>query len=316
MEIPAVGFGLWKIAREDCADAVYAAIRAGYRHIDSACDYGNEAEAGIGIRRALDEGICQREELWITSKLWNTYHDPAHVPLALQRTLDDLGLAYLDAYLVHFPIALAFVPMETRYPPEWFFDPAAESPAMQPAAVPLHQTWSAMEDLCDAGLVREIGVCNYASALLHDLMSYARIKPRILQIEAHPFLTQERLVRLAQQYGIKVTAFSPLGAQSYLEMNMAREDESVLAQPPVMEAAAAHNRTPAQVVLRWGIQRGTCVIPKTTRPARLQENLALFDFSLSDREMAAIAGLNRNRRFNDPGDFCEAAFNTFYPIYD
>ena len=122
-EIPKVGYGLWKVPQEQCADAVYNAIKIGYRHLDSACDYGNEVQVGEGIRRAIEDGLCSREELWITSKLWNTYHAKEHVKPALERTLNDLQLDYLDLYLVHFPIAQAFVPFETRYPPEWIHDP-------------------------------------------------------------------------------------------------------------------------------------------------------------------------------------------------
>ena len=314
--LPAVGFGLWKIDKPDTANLVHAAVEAGYRHLDSAADYGNEKEAGEGIKSALAAGLCQREELWVTSKLWNTYHRPEHVRAACEKTLSDLGLDYLDLYLIHFPIALKFVDFDERYPPEWFFDPDAEAPRMEIDPVPLHQTWAAMEDLKDSGLVKHIGVCNYNSALLHDLMAYAKQKPEVLQVEAHPYLSQERLIKLAQDYGITVTAFSPLGALSYVSLDMAAENESVLETDAVKIAAARLGKTPAQVVLRWGVQRGTAIIPKTARKERLKENLALFDFELSAEEMQAISALNSNRRFNDPAVFCEAAFNTFYPIYD
>lgn len=314
--LPAVGFGLWKIDKPDTANLVHAAVEAGYRHLDSAADYGNEKEAGEGIKSALAAGLCQREELWVTSKLWNTYHRPEHVRAACEKTLSDLGLDYLDLYLIHFPIALKFVDFDERYPPEWFFDPDAEVPRMEIDPVPLHQTWAAMEDLKESGLVKHIGVCNYNSALLHDLMAYAKQKPEVLQVEAHPYLSQERLIKLAQDYGITVTAFSPLGALSYVSLDMAAENESVLETDAVKIAAARLGKTPAQVVLRWGVQRGTAIIPKTARKERLKENLALFDFELSAEEMQAISALNSNRRFNDPAVFCEAAFNTFYPIYD
>ena len=314
--MPGVGLGLWKIARDRTARLVLDAIEAGYRHLDSAADYGNEAEAGEGIRQALAAGHCRREDLWVTSKLWNTYHHPDHVRPACERTLSDLGLDYLDLYLVHFPISLCYVDFAERYPPEWFFDPAAKRPVMEIAPVPLSDTWAAMEELVEQGLVKRVGVCNYTSGLLHDLFAYARIRPVVLQIESHPRLTQEALLRLARQYGLAVTAFSPLGAASYVELEMAGDSDSVLTEPAVAEAAARLNRSPAQIVLRWGLQRGTAVIPKTSRRERLRENLALFDFSLNETEMAGISALNRNRRFNDPGIFCEAAFNTFYPIYD
>lgn len=316
INIPKVGFGLWKISPEICADAVYNAINAGYRHLDSACDYGNEIQVGEGIKRAIEDGLCTREDLWITSKLWNSFHGEQHVEVGLQKSLDDLQLDYLDLYLIHFPIAQEFVPIETRYPPEWIFDPSASEPAMKLAPVPLSETWSAMEKQVESGKVKHIGVCNYNTGLLHDLMSYAKIKPAVLQIESHPYLTQEKLIRLAKQYNLEVTAFSPLGALSYLELGMAGAAESVIEQDVVKKAALRTGKTEAQVVLRWGVQRGTAIIPKTSRPERLTENLNIFDFELNEDEMAAISALNINRRFNDPGDFCEAAFNTFNPIYD
>ena len=314
--MPPVGFGLWKIPREDTAATVVEAVRAGYRHFDSAADYANEAETGEGIAQAIADGLVTRNDLWVTSKLWNTFHAAEHVEEACRKTLADLGLDCLDLYLVHFPIALEYVPIGERYPPEWLNNPASGQPEMRRANVPLHETWKAMEALVDKGLVKRIGICNYNSALIHDLITYAQIKPAMLQIEAHPYLTQEKLIRCAQGYGMDVTAFSPLGAQSYFELNMAEAGESLLGTAPVMVAAQAHGKTPAQVLLKWGVQRGTAVIPKTTKPERMRENLDIDDFTLSNVEMAAIGALNQNRRFNDPGVFAEAAFGTFHPIYD
>jgi D-xylose reductase len=295
---------------------VQAAIGAGYRHLDCACDYGNEREVGAGIAAALRAGLCRRDELWVTSKLWNTYHEPKHVRAACERSLKDLGLDVLDLYLVHFPIALAFVPFDVRYPPEWFHDPKAAQPAMKPIDVPYADTWGAMEELQRAGLVKRIGVCNLNVSMLRDLLAKCSIRPAVHQLEMHPYLVQPRQLRYCQQERIAVTAFSPLGAPSYLPLGMAAADESVLVDPVVTRIAAAHGRTPAQVVLRWGVQRGTAVIPKTQNPARLAENLALGDFVLTETEMVAIDGLDRHRRFNDPGHFAEKAFNTFYPIFD
>jgi len=314
--MPTVGLGLWKIDPGAVADAVYQAIKVGYRHLDSAADYGNEKEVGEGIALAITDGLCSRDELWVTSKLWNTYHRREHVEAACRKSLEDLGLDYFDLYLVHFPIALSYVDFNDRYPPEWVFDPEAENPGMRLDAVPLSETWGAMEKLVEVGLCRQIGICNYSTSLVHDLMSYARIKPAMLQVESHPYHTQEALLRTAQQYGIAVTAFSPLGALSYVSLDMATVNDSVLTEPVVMAAAQRIGATAAQVVLRWGIQRGTAVIPKTSNPQRLVENLHLSELSLNEDEMTAISTLNQNRRFNDPGHFCEAAFNTFHSIYD
>ncbi len=314
--LPAVGLGLWKIDLSDASQAVVDAVSAGYRHLDSATDYGNEAAVGDGIHRALRDGICRRDDLWVTSKLWNTDHRAEHVRPALERNLRDLQVDYLDLYLIHFPIALEYVDPTVRYPAEWLHDPGAESPKMQPAKVPISETWQAMEELVDAGLVKNIGVCNFGVSLLRDLLSYARIPPAMLQVELHPYLTQEKLLRFCAAADIAVTGFSPLGALSYVPLDMADATDSVLEQAVVKQAAQRLGRTPAQVVLRWGIQRGTAIIPKTTRPERLQENLALFDFALSAEEMTAISALNQYRRFNDPGNFCEAAFDTFFPIYE
>ena len=313
---PPVGLGLWKVPKPDAADLAREALRVGYRHLDCACDYGNEAEVGDGIRSAMAAGLCRRDELWVTSKLWNTYHAAGHVRPAVERSLRDLKLDYLDLYLVHFPIAQEFVPFDVRYPPGWFHDPDAPRPGMKFARVPLAETWGAMEELVRAGLVRHIGVCNYGTALLRDLLNYATITPAVLQVELHPYLAQEKLVRFCHENGIAVTAFSPLGAPSYVPLGMARPEESVLDDPVVREAARRHGKTPAQVALRWGVQRGTAVVPKTARPERLAENLAALDFELSADEVRAIAALDRGRRFNDPGVFCEAAFGTFCPIYE
>ena len=187
---------------------------------------------------------------------------------------------------------------------------------MEPVHVPIAETWGAMEELVAAGLVRNIGVCNFGCSLLRDLRSYASIRPAVLQVELHPLLAQEKLLRFCRELHIAVTAFSPLGRSRYFSLGMAHPVDSVLEQPAVRRVADGHGKTPAQVVLRWGVQRGTAIVPKTTSPDRLRENLSIFDFELSADEMQAINSLDRNRRFNDPGVFCEAAFGTFFPIYE
>lgn len=314
--VPQLGLGTWKIPKPRCAEVVVSAAEVGYRHFDCACDYGNELDVGQGLARVLREGTCQRDDLWITSKLWNTYHRPEHVRPACERSLRDLGLDALDLYLIHFPIALKFVPFDQRYPPGWFHDPSGAAPRMEYDPVPLRETWQAMEELVDAGLVKNIGICNFNIALIRDLMTYAAIRPAVLQVELHPYLTQEKLLRYCENERIAVTAFSPFGAQSYYSLNMADESESLLEHPEVQAIATETGRTPAQVLLRWAVQRGTLAIPKASSPEHLRENIAAFDFSLDEPQCARLSALNRNRRFNDPGDFCETAFNTFFPIYE
>eukprot|EP00929_Paragymnodinium_shiwhaense_P014771 TRINITY_DN122732_c0_g1_i1.p1 TRINITY_DN122732_c0_g1~~TRINITY_DN122732_c0_g1_i1.p1 ORF type:complete len:715 (+),score=198.73 TRINITY_DN122732_c0_g1_i1:75-2219(+) len=315
-KMPAVGLGMWKVPKEKCAEVTYEALKAGYRCIDEACDYGNEVECGQGIARALKEGVVARKDLFVTSKLWNTYHRKEHVKAACLRSLKDLGLDYLDLYLVHFPIAMKFVPFETRYPPEWIHDPSSPTPRMEEDAVPFRETWEAMEELVREGLVKNIGVANMGAAMLRDVLSYAKIKPAVLQVELHPYNTQETLLRFCRQKGVAVTGFSNLGAASYVEIGGATAQDSCLQEPVVTKIAAAHGKTPAQVVLRWAIQRGTAIVPKTASTKRLAENRDLFDFALTPSQMEEISALNKNRRFNDPGVFCESAFGAFTPIYE
>ena len=314
--LPAVGYGFWKVDRPIAAAACVNAISAGYRHLDCACDYGNEREVGEGIASALQQGLCTRDQLWVTSKLWNTYHAAEHVQAACQRSLSDLGLDYLDLYLIHFPIAQKFVPFEHRYPPGWFSDPEASQPRMEEVRVPILETWRALEELVDAGLVRNIGICNFGTSLLRDLLASARIAPAVLQVESHPLLVQPKLLRYCQQERIAFTAFSPLGPASYYSLGMAVPSDSLLDNRVIHCLALQYGKSAAQILLRWGVQRGTAVIPKTVTPERMSENLNIFDFELTAEDMAAISSLDQGRRFNDPGVFCESAFNTFCPIYE
>eukprot|EP00966_Prymnesium_polylepis_P293165 6771203-Prymnesium_polylepis.1 len=245
--MPSVGLGTWKIPKDRTATVVHEALKLGYRHLDCACDYGNEAEVGAGIRRALDDGTLRsREELWVTSKLWCTYHGREHAPLALNRTLADLGLEYLDLYMIHFPIPLKFVPFETRYPPEWVHDPDAAEPKLEYSGVPMQETWGAMEAMHASGLARHIGVCNVMTSGLRDLLSYAKVPPAVLQVERHVYLQQPQLLRFCREHDIAVVGFSPLGSGSYVELGGATEADSPLTEPTVCAAAARLGVSPAQ----------------------------------------------------------------------
>lgn len=229
-KMPQVGLGLWKIPGNVCADVVEQAIKAGYRLFDSACDYGNEQQTGEGLKRALESGKVKRDEIFVVSKLWNTFHHPDHVKIAVKKTLEDLGLQYLDLYLIHFPIALKYVPIDNLYPPEWVnFD--SEVPGMVFAeGVTYQMTYQALESLVEEGLVKNIGVCNVGTSMLRQVLSYCKIKPAVLQVEMHPYLTQEKLLRYANEQGIQVMAFSNLGAPSYIEIGSAKQDDSFLDQ--------------------------------------------------------------------------------------
>ncbi|EXJ84974.1 alcohol dehydrogenase [Capronia epimyces CBS 606.96] len=302
-QVPQVGFGLWKVPNDSTADVVYTAIQNGYRHFDGACDYGNEKEAGEGIRRAIKDGLVKREDIFVTSKLWATFHAPEHVEVAAKRQLADWGLEYFDLYLIHFPLPLQYVDPAERYPPGWSI--AADKWETKTANVPLATTWKAVESLVDAGLVKNIGVCNFQGGLLLDLIRSARIPPAVLQIEHHPYLVQPQLLDLAKDLGIAVTAYSSFGPLSYRDIQSPKAlGTSLLFDNDVITSTAKkHAKTPAQVLLKWAVQRGVIVIPKTADKQRQLENKDLFSFELSSEEQSAIDALDKGLRFNDPGDY-------------
>lgn len=289
-QMPSVGFGCWKISKDVCADAVYNAIKQGYRLLDSACDYGNEVEVGQGLKRAIDEGIVKREDMFITSKLWNTYHRKEHVRDACVKTMKDLGVDYLDLYLIHFPIALKFVPFDKTYPPEWMTtDEKHTKPTMiEDVGVSYQETYQAMEKLHEEGLVRNIGGCNITVSMIREILCYAKVRPAVLQVELHPRLVQSKLLRYCRENSIAVTGFSSFASASYVELGMAKVEESLLDNQDIIAIGKAHNKSAAQVLLRWAVQRGTAIIPKSMKVERMGENIALFDFNLSEKEMEQL----------------------------
>ena len=241
--MPKLGLGLWKVPKDVCAETVYNAIANGYRLLDGACDYGNEVEVGQGIKKAIDEGLVTRADLFITTKLWNTFHRPEHVKPACQRSMTDLGIDYIDLYLIHFPIHLKYVPFEEKYPPEWK-NPAADKLILD-TGVTYQQTYQAMEQLVEEGLVRDIGVSNVATSLLQEIMNFSTIKPAVLQVELHPYLSQQNLLKFCRINDIAVTAYSSFGGASWIELGASTQEETPMMDAVISEIAARHSKTAA-----------------------------------------------------------------------
>jgi D-xylose reductase len=302
LDMPQVGFGLWKVPNDVCAEVVYNAIKAGYRLFDGAADYGNEVECGQGIARAIKEGLVKREELFIVSKLWNTFHDGDRVEPIVKKQLADWGIDYFDLYLIHFPVALEYVDPSVRYPPGWHYDGKSE---IRPSKATIQETWTAMESLVDKGLAKSIGISNFQAQLIYDLLRYARIRPATLQIEHHPYLVQPELLKLAKKEGIAVTAYSSFGPASFKEFNMehATKLTPLMEDDTIKKIAAKYQRQPSQVLLRWATQRGLAIIPKTTREQVMKENFESTDFDLSEEDIATISSMDRNIRFNQPSNY-------------
>ncbi|KAK9452535.1 NADP-dependent oxidoreductase domain-containing protein [Dipodascopsis uninucleata] len=305
-EMPQVGFGLWKVPRETTAEAVYNAIKLGYRLFDGAYDYQNEKEAGEGIRKAIAEGLVTREEIFITTKLWNNYHRKEHALKMAKYQNDTWGLGYIDLYLIHFPIALKYIDPAKLEFPAWWIDSERSGVALD--KVPISETWEALEAVVDFGIARSIGVSNFSSQLLYDVLSYARHPISVLQIEHHPYLVQSELINMAQENGITVTAYSSFGPQSFLELPKEFSDSAKAIGPlfeneKVKAIATKYSKTSAQVLLRWATQRSIAVIPKSNSINRLLSNLEVTGFDMTKEDLAEISSLDIGLRFNDPGEY-------------
>lgn len=283
---------------DTCADQVYNAIKTGYRLFDGACDYGNEKEAGQGVARAIKDGLVKREELFLVSKLWNSFHDKEVVEKTARKQLSDWGIDYFDLFIVHFPISLKYVDPSIRYPPGW----EDENGNFSPGKATIQETWTEMEKLVEKGLAKSVGISNFSVQLVMDLLRYAKIPPATLQIEHHPYLVQPGLVKYAQENGITVTAYSSFGPASFIELDMkaAHGAPPLLEHPTIKKAAEKHGKTPAQILLRWATQRDIAVIPKSNNQGRLRQNLDVTGWSLSQEELDSITALDKGLRFNDP----------------
>lgn len=259
-QAPQFGFGVWQIDDAAASDAVATALEAGYRSIDTAAIYGNERGVGQGIARA---GV-ERDEIYLTTKLWNADQGYDSTLEAFDASLQKLGTEYVDLYLIHWPM-----PAKDRY----------------------LDTWKAFLRLRDEGRVRSIGVSNFQPAHIERLIAETGVVPAVNQIELHPDFAQRELVAFHARHGIVSEAWSPLG-----------QGGKLLKHPALVALAGKHGRTVAQIVLRWHLQRGHMVIPKSQTPARIRENIAIFDFALDDADMQAIAALDGDHRIGPNPD--------------
>ncbi|WP_214778919.1 aldo/keto reductase [Exiguobacterium sp. s22] len=255
VKMPMLGLGVYKV--EDGAvtvDTVKAALDADYRLIDTAAIYQNEESVGQALREA---GIS-REDVFVTTKLWNEFHGFDEALQAFQDSLDRLGLEYVDLFLIHWPM---------------------------PRFGKFVETYKALEQLYEEGRVRAIGVSNFEIEHLEQIIQSCSIVPAVNQVEIHPYLSQKELIAFCKRYDIQIQAWSPL-----MKGREALEDETIV------KIANAHGKSPAQVILRWHLQNGVAVIPKSVTPSRIKENIQVFDFTLTNEEMAAIDALNRDER--------------------
>ncbi|KAM2845948.1 hypothetical protein COP1_028330 [Malus domestica] len=292
--MPVVGLGVWRMEGKEIRDLVLNALNLGYRHFDCAADYKNEPEVGEALAEAFSTGLVRREDIFITTKLWNSDH--GHVVEACKDSLKKLRLDYLDLYLVHFPVA-------TKHTGVGMTGSALDEDGVLEidTTISLETTWHAMEDLVSMGLVRSIGISNYDIFLTRDCLAYSQVKPAVNQIETHPYFQRESLVKFCQKQGICVTAHTPLGGA--VANSEWFGSVSCLDDPVLKNLAEKYKKTAAQVVLRWGIQRNTVVIPKTSKLERLKENFQVFDFELTKEDMDLIAKVNRKHRTNLPCKF-------------
>ncbi len=277
VKMPIIGLGTWKSDPSEVYSAVRWALKLGYTHFDCAAVYNNEEAIGQAFADAMHEDGLKREDIFVTSKLWNNAHKAEDAEPALEETLSRLKLDYLDLYLVHWPVAQkkeAIMPLKA-------------DDMLSLDEVPLADTWAAMEKLYNAGKCKAIGVSNFGEKHLTALMMTAEINPMVNQVESHPYLPQDELLSYCQKNMIALIAYAPLGSGSHVML----EDETI------RTIAEKNKATPAQILLAWNMQRGVAVIPKAVQEPHLKENIAALNVELDEHDMQEITALNKSERF-------------------
>lgn len=303
--IPTVGLGTWKAIGDEVKQAVKDAIEVGYRHIDTAAVYGNETEIGEALNELIQAGKISREELFITSKLWNDAHEPSRVKEAARESLDKLQLDYLDLYLIHWPVAFKWGVAFPKKPEDY----------IEPSQLPSSETWKAMVEVKNTGMAKHIGVSNFSIKKLADLMEATSMVPEMNQVELHPLLQQNELKEFCDSNQILLTAYSPLGSGDRSQEMKAANEPNLFQNETVQKIAKDHGVHPAKVLVAWHANRASVVIPKSTDKAHMRSNLEAGDLTLSSEEMKQIEILDQNYRYIT-GKFFEMPGSGYSNIYD
>jgi aldehyde reductase len=281
--MPVLGLGTFLSKPGEVGKAVKVALNTGYRHLDCAEGYDNHKEIGQALKEVFAEGKIKREEIFITSKLNCFYNDPAKIDGQINNTLADLQISYLDLYLIHQPICCTKV----------------NDKATAARGVSIQSIWHKFETLVDSGKVKSIGISNFPTVLVNDLLNYARIKPVTNQIERTPYLTQKKHIEFCKSQGIHITSYGPLGAPGGPGGQQTNDLAPLLSHPVIEEIAKKRGKSTAQILIRYQIDEQIAVIPKSVNEGRIKENFNVFDFQLTPEEINKIDSLNCNHRYFD-----------------